>query len=317
MVHLHQTKDIQKQYKKITARMIDLITKSNLLPWKQSWLDMDQPLNWATLRPYRSINAMMLTFTRRVKNYSTPFWVGYKQLQKLRGRVEKGEKGTPILIPQVYGPIPKKFQHEETTGIYNFIVRHVFNLDQCAIPERYHPKLLVKENFNPIEKAEAIIAGYKDSPQIHLSLFGALYNPGSDIIRIQAKDGFRPVEEYYGTLFHEMVHSTAHPTRLKRSMKSFVHRESYSREELIAEFGACFLAGEAHILPVVQKNSASYLQNWVKYLRNHEDELLKAAIQGARASNYILGKGRRGRKKSHEIGDLTISSGSLSKIGVM
>ena len=312
MTQQNPTKTLQK----ITARMIHLITKSNLLPWQQSWFDMDQPVNWATLRPYHSINAMMLSFTQSTYNYSTPFWIGYKQLQKLKGRVEKGEKGTPILIPQIYGPVPIKLHHEETSGIYRFIIRHVFNLDQCAIPERYNPKLPVKEDFNPIEKAEVIIASYKDSPLIYPSYMRAYYLPSSDFIGMPAKDSFQSVEEYYGTLFHEMIHSTGHPTRLKRLMKSVVHRESYSREELIAEFGVCFLASESHILPRVQNNSASYLQGWVKYLKNHEDELLKAAIQGARASNYILGKGRHANKSSQETCELSKSTCSLSKIVV-
>ncbi len=236
---------------------------------------------------------MMLAFTRNARMYSSPFWVGYKQLQKLKGRVEKGEKGTPILIPQIYGPVPKTFRPVNDPGLFQYIVRHVYNLDQCAIPERYHPKLPQMDPFDPIEKAEQIIAAYKHHLPIYHTCEGAHYNFKADFINMPKKESFVPPEEYYGTLFHEIIHSTGHSTRLKRSMKSIDHLQTYSREELIAEFGACFLAGEAQILPKIQRNSVSYLQGWVRYLQQHEDELLKAAIQGARAANYVLGKNRK------------------------
>ncbi|WP_245561161.1 zincin-like metallopeptidase domain-containing protein [Desulfoscipio gibsoniae] len=43
-------------------------------------------------------------------------------------------------------------------------------------------------------------------------------------------------EEYYSTLFHELVHSTGHKKRLNRS--SFAKVQKFgNREELIAEFG--------------------------------------------------------------------------------
>jgi hypothetical protein len=56
---------------------------------------------------------------------------------------------------------------------------------------------------------------------------------------------FDSVEEYYSTLFHELTHSTGHSTRLNRSTFTDFERfgdHNYSREELVAEMGAAFLA---------------------------------------------------------------------------
>ena len=66
---------------------------------------------------------------------------------------------------------------------------------------------------------------------------------------------------------------------------------------MIAEFGASFLAGEAGILQQVQTNNAAYLRGWVSYLRDHEDELLEAALLGSRAANFILQKRKRKLKE--------------------
>jgi antirestriction protein ArdC len=46
---------------------------------------------------------------------------------------------------------------------------------------------------------------------------------------------------YYSTLFHELVHSTGHPSRLDRVFGKLFGDKLYSKEELIAETGAAFL----------------------------------------------------------------------------
>lgn len=53
---------------------------------------------------------------------------------------------------------------------------------------------------------------------------------------------YENVTEYYSTVFHEMIHSTGHITRLKRFEdapgQTIFGSESYSKEELVAEIGA-------------------------------------------------------------------------------
>jgi antirestriction protein ArdC len=47
-------------------------------------------------------------------------------------------------------------------------------------------------------------------------------------------------QEYYSTLFHELTHSTGHPSRLDRDSVRVTARfgsHEYSKEELIAEMG--------------------------------------------------------------------------------
>ena len=119
----------------------------------------------------------------------------------------------------------------------------------------------------------------------------------TDSIGMPPRHQFTSSEEYYNTLFHELIHSTGHKSRLKRALAGHYHKAAYSREELIAEFGASFLADEAGILQQVQTNNAAYLRGWVSYLRDHEDELLEAALLGSRAANFILQKRKRKLKE--------------------
>ncbi|WP_254660741.1 zincin-like metallopeptidase domain-containing protein [Brevibacillus laterosporus] len=76
------------------------------------------------------------------------------------------------------------------------------------------------------------------------------YSPLFDLIRIPSMCYFKNVEEFYCTLFHEILHSTGHRTRLNRSGvigKVIFGSETYSREELIAELGAAMLCGVCRI----------------------------------------------------------------------
>jgi antirestriction protein ArdC len=103
---------------------------------------------------------------------------------------------------------------------------------------------------------------------------------------------FESVEEYYSTLFHELAHSTGHPTRLNRSSLTDFERFgdcNYSREELVAEMGAAFLSGITGIENTTINNSAAYLANWLDALKSDSRLVLVAASQAQKAADLILG----------------------------
>lgn len=63
--------------------------------------------------------------------------------------------------------------------------------------------------------------------------------------------------------------------------------ETYSKEELVAEFGAAFLCAHAGIENTVN-NSAAYINGWLRKLQSDPKLAILAASQGQRASDYIL-----------------------------
>ena len=72
-----------------------------------------------------------------------------------------------------------------------------------------------KDAKNPI--AELIIKNFpKGSAKIVHGHRGASYNITKDIVKMPDFKAFVSSEDYYSTLFHEMIHSTAHNSRLKR-----------------------------------------------------------------------------------------------------
>ena len=118
----------------------------------------------------------------------------------------------------------------------------------------------------------------------------ACYRPSTDEITLPTLAQFRETAEYYGTLFHEMVHSTGHESRLNRlNQTAFFGSEAYSKEELIAEIGAAALVNHAGLETDRSfRNSAAYLQNWLSVLRNDKRFIVSASGKAEKAVEMIL-----------------------------
>lgn len=85
-------------YQMVTDRIITSLEKS-VIPWQKPWNAPKYkgdlfPRNLQTGRPYRGVNVMLLWATE----YSSPFWLTFKQTQELAGSVRKGERSTPIVF---------------------------------------------------------------------------------------------------------------------------------------------------------------------------------------------------------------------------
>jgi antirestriction protein ArdC len=102
---------------------------------------------------------------------------------------------------------------------------------------------------------------------------------------------FESSESYYDSLYHELIHSTGHQSRLNR--KEVVEANSfgsdpYSIEELTAELGACYLNSISCISEKVFDNNVAYINGWLKVLRNDKRLVVYASGQAQRATDFIL-----------------------------
>jgi len=208
----------------------------------------------------------------------------------LGGRVIKGEKSSVVIFW-------KWLEKEDTqTGKKSRIplLRYyrVFNVLQTeGIDERKIPVLDLCDN-DPIDAAEAVVAGFVDSPPVHFGGDRAYYVPSQDVVNIPGLASFATAEHYYSTLFHELAHSTGHKSRLDRegvTNLAFFGSYEYSKEELVAEFGAAFLSGHCGIASATVENSAAYIQSWSKKLKSDHKLVVQAAAQAQKAADHILG----------------------------
>src|SRR5262249_5455877 len=118
------------------------------------------------------------------------------------------------------------------------------------------------------------------------------YSPLADRVSMPRPESFSGPEEYYSTLFHELGHSTGHRSRLAREgvidPKRFGSHE-YSREELVAEMSAAFLAARCGIETWTLDNSASYVASWLRVLRKDSRMVVWAGGKAQKAADWILG----------------------------
>jgi antirestriction protein ArdC len=273
-------------YQLVTDRIIEQLDQG-VVPWRMPWLVRgNAPVNWATQRLYRGINRFLLP---PGGEYAT-----FLQIQKAGGRVKKGEKGYIVVLWKPYEVEEEK--DGETIKQTRLFLKYytVFEINtQCVGLESRRPKLL-EFDHDPIEEAERIVAGYKSAPKIRYAPGQAFYRPSMDLIQMPPLKDFPKAEEFYSTLFHEMVHSTGHASRLDRegvTNSDGFGNEKYSFEELIAELGAAYLCAEAGIDNSTIENSSAYIAGWLRKFRNDKTMIIRAASQAQKAADFILGVG--------------------------
>ncbi|WP_260287796.1 zincin-like metallopeptidase domain-containing protein [Peribacillus aracenensis] len=151
---------------------------------------------------------------------------------------------------------------------------------------------LEKFVHDPIKEAEKVKGNYFNVPSFNFNSGGAWYRPFEDHINVPPKEDFEDINEYYSTLFHEMIHSTGHQDRLNREGITKHNRfgsKLYSKEELVAELGASMLCGVTGIDNETIDNSASYIDSWLQALKNDKTLIIKASQQAQKASDHIQG----------------------------
>lgn len=281
-------------YEKITDRIIEELEKGRI-PWQKPWKGSGSgPVNPTTGTEYRGMNFFMLS----MMPFSNPNWVTFKQAKAAGGKVTKGEKGTPIIFwnfmkKNAAGKwIQANYDDEDKRPVLKLF--HVFNVEQCeGLPEKIESyKMPELKNIERIERAEALIKGYADGPEITESTGDrAFYRPSTDSITLPKRGQFEKPEGFYTTAFHEMAHSTGHQKRLSRetiTSGSGFGSMDYGEEELIAELTAAYLCADAGIDNTIT-NSAAYIQSWLKVFRQPKNEkmIIKAAGAAQKAANYI------------------------------
>jgi antirestriction protein ArdC len=276
-------------YEIVTSEIIKQL-ESGVAPWRKPWVT-EAPKNLISGKPYRGINVFMLS----ASGFPRAEWLTFNQASKLGATVKAGERSHMI----VYFSVGEEKISTKTGKLSKpFLLRYsrVFNISQCVHGEQTLTEKLGLDTVKgapvgSIESCDAIFCGMPNRPVVKDS-DRAWYRPSTDEVGIPGKETFHNSEGFYSTLFHELSHSTAHPTRVGRpevmESQNF-GSANYSREELIAEMSAAMLCGVAGISPATIENSASYLQSWIKALRGDSKLVVQAASAAQKAADYIRG----------------------------
>ncbi|MEO1009609.1 MAG: zincin-like metallopeptidase domain-containing protein [Planctomycetota bacterium] len=285
-------------YKAVTARIIELLDRGTV-PWRHPIRggrgERAFPTSLASRRAYRGINVFLLAVTAWLEGYESPYWLTYVQARKMGGHVRKGEKGSLVVLWKQYATQDK----ESGEGITVPVLRHytVFNAEQCEGVEAPVSTIASGQGeateFAPIEAASAIVERYQAGPRIDHKGDRAFYEPRADLVCIPEPDRFVDPGSYYATLFHELVHSTGHSSRLDRGLDenlSAFGSVDYSKEEMVAEMGAAFLAAAAGIGQATIEQSAAYIDGWRTRVAADTRLVVQSAGMAQRAADWILGE---------------------------
>ena len=293
--------------------------------WQKPWFTegvIAWPKNLSG-RKYNGMNALMLTFECEQKGYNIPVFLTFDRIQKMnienpdteRVSVTKGEKSFPVFITTftvINDETKEKIKYEDFKKLTSdeqakyhvypkMQVYNVFNVSQTNIetarPELYEklklenlpPERKVTENadfeFLPVDTMIEqnrwicpIRQRYQDE---------AYYSISHKMIMVPEKAQFKDAESFYGTLFHEMVHSTGAEDQLNRLKPARFGSKEYAREELVAELGSALIASGYGMEKHLKEDSAAYLKSWLEQLKE-SPEFLKTTLIDVKKATYMV-----------------------------
>jgi antirestriction protein ArdC len=277
-------------YEIVTDRILIQLA-AGVIPWRKTWTTR-LPKSLTSQKEYRGVNILVLGGTE----YTSRYWLTYREAQRHGGHVRKGERATPVIYwkwrtPEELAKRAEETGKERISPCVPF-VSAVFNLDQVdgvARPDddiRHRPE-------DRLKVADEMLDVMPDKPEIvHTVTAQPAYSRSLDRVTLPHLSQFQSADEYYAALFHELVHSTGAPRRLNRFAETEGDRvEKYSFEELVAEFGAAFLCGFAGIQNAgTDALQASYIEGWARVFRQDSRILVRAASSAQAAADFVRGK---------------------------
>ena len=279
----------------VVAQLVKLMESGNLPPWKHGWSagGYTIPVNATTDKPYRGINTWVLWSSAMLNYFDDPRWLTRKQAERKGGEVPEDETGTVIVFWNIWKKrISGKKGDDDDENFRNipflrkFLVYNVEQTVGCGFP------LIKLEKYanDPIVEAENVVQKMPNPPKIIQRAHTPAYSDTKDTVFIPPMAAWHQVERYYSTLFHELVHSTAHKSRIGRKLDpGNTDSVAYSQEELIAEMGASMLCAVCGIiLPVIEVNAA-YLKHYIDFAKGNPEMIIRASQQAQKSMDYILG----------------------------
>lgn len=307
-------------YNMITNKMIERMKIVTGKGFKKKW-DSNRalhikgfltPMNFVSGKSYRGVNFFLLKDFDIFKVFDNPYFLTFKQIKELKGKVKKGAKANKIIyftrlwkihIKSKEGNIiidfgtydhkrfkkyiednwhkiePHTTYSEETLKSTYIPILKYFNVFNGEDVEGIDFKLEnlktgKLEEDSSMQLPKAIVKHYP-TPQPKIIHGGdkAAYYFNKDTIQMPHEVAFETIQDYYRVLFHELSHSTGDDRRLNREQSGYRQNQKlYAFEELIAEFGAVFLSAQGGFLWQSDKNHAEYVKHWAMHLKIAEED---------------------------------------------
>ena len=294
--------------------------------WRKPWFT-EGALQWPrnlSGREYNGMNALMLLLHCEKEGYKIPRFCTFDCVQRMnkpgkdgqelpRVSVLRGEKSFPVMLTTftcIHKETREKIKYDDYKRLsddekqeYNVYpkmqVFRVFNVQQTNLREA-RPELwekLEKENSRPeIDAGERFDFEPVDR-MINENLWicpihprhqdEAYYSMSKNEIVVPEKGQFKDGEAFYGTLFHEMTHSTGAEGVLDRLKPTSFGSKEYAREELVAELGSALVSQRYGMTKHIKEDSCAYLKSWLDELKESPQFIKTTLLDVKRATSLI------------------------------
>lgn len=277
-------------------------------------------------REYNGMNALMLMLHCEKSGYAIPRFCTFDCVQRMnrdakdkegkdlpKVSVLKGEKSFPVMLTtftcvhketkeKVKYDDYKRMSPEEQERYYVYPrmqVFRVFNVAQTNLREA-RPELWAKleaengvsrvadgENFS-FEPVDTMIRenGWI-CPIYPRHQDNAYFSMSKNEIVVPEKTQFEHGEQFYGTLFHEITHSTGIEGVLDRIKPAAFGSDEYAREELVAELGAALAAQRYGMSRHIKEDSCAYLKSWLDKLKE-SPQFIKTTLLDVKKATAMI-----------------------------
>ena len=267
---------------KVTNQVIASL-EAGVPPWHQQWVKdgstnalLMSHHNGETGHTYTGINWLITQFSE----YSSNDWYTKRGAIKATGLdkpipYEEFKNGTNIVF---YKPINKEVDGEDV----RYSVRRVYtiwNREQIdGLPDVEPDESM--DGFDPHTEIEEMLQNLDLKGGVSLGGDRACYIPSKDAICLPKDSAFTDENERESTKAHEGIHATGAKHRLDRN------KPSYAYEELVAELGAAMVCASLGV-PLDKLQHTSYIQSWLKQLKDDTSFVFKAAADASKAVKYL------------------------------
>jgi len=290
----------------ITADLIALLKKGTK-PWQRPWSSdpacCGLPRSISTGRAYSGINVLILEAAAMARGFQSKTWGTYQAFAKAGGQVRRrpaeykpGTWGVQIVYYSCVERAKKDDNGDEKIERFPLLRTYtVFNLDQvdgAALDHLRPGRVEAAEVVPDYAHAEAVFEAtqaevrFGGDRAFYKRPYGSEFpnHTGGDYIQMPLRKQFHTPADFMTTWGHELCHWS----ECRLGWKG-----SYSMGELVAEIGACYLAGHLG-LPIGEhlESHAAYLACWLKELESDNKAIFKAAAQASKAVDLILSYSR-------------------------
>ena len=320
--------------------------------WRKPWFT-EGALQWPrnlSGREYNGMNAFMLMLHCEKEGYKIPRFCTFDCVQRMnkpgkdgqelpRVSVLRGEKSFPVMLTTftcIHKETKEKIKYDDYKNLsedekkeYNVYPRmqvfRVFNVQQTNLREG-RPELWEKRekengrpevkageqfDFEPVDRMISENLWFCPIRPMHQD--SAYYSITKNEIVVPEKRQFKDGEAFYGTLFHEMTHSTGAKGVLDRLEPTAFGSKEYAREELVAELGSALVSQRYGMTKHIKEDSCAYLKSWLDSLKESPQFIKTTLMDVKKASSIITQKVDRIAKGLDEDNTERIANGTSPK----